>query len=251
MNASHAFAATLRRHFRGEIDFIMRRSNTRAQLNDDITRLGAKPLRHLVQRAPGDVQFRPFAPRVNQRNRRSRWIDHINRAAIGHMNPEEKTSLIRNQAIATGELLVGRFRSINGHDVVSMHLLRGQQRPVACSQRLSDPPVRGVEARERLRLVLSDVNSGNTPNECAQANACRVQRRELLNRKSRCCSVGHLNLSGAALLVAGGVPVAAGVVDLPICRWRSQAIETLRVLAMRAGHAIEFCQGRVITKERL
>ena len=104
MNFFHAERATLPDDFRGEIDFIMRRTNTRAQLHDHVRGLGAEAIDHLLDRIGDDTKLGAFASGVRKSDSQRFWIDDINCAAVGDVNSQSNTALIRDNAVAAGEL---------------------------------------------------------------------------------------------------------------------------------------------------
>ncbi len=61
MNFIQACRATLLHNFRREIDLVMRRANTRAELRDDIRSACGEPIRHHADRPWHNAELRPFS----------------------------------------------------------------------------------------------------------------------------------------------------------------------------------------------
>ena len=72
---------------------------------------------------------------MNQTDRRRFRIDYINRAAIGDPDPEGNMTLVCEQSIAAGELVICP-QSIDHSNIGCVNLFGGNQRPIA----YSDPP---------------------------------------------------------------------------------------------------------------
>src|SRR5438477_1652514 len=97
--------ATLPGNFGGEINFVMRRPNAGAELRDQIARPDTKSLAHPFNCAPNDSEGSSFLARMNQTNCCCILVNQIDRAAVGHINPEANIPLIRNQPITPFETL--------------------------------------------------------------------------------------------------------------------------------------------------
>jgi hypothetical protein len=108
-------------------------------------------------------------------NGRRDWIDKINGAAIGHVDPESEAALICNQPIASGMFLVHGHRPIDNFDLIAVDLFSREQRPIAHAQRDPYLPVDSVKTLERLSFVVSDIDAGDALNKGVTTNASQVQ----------------------------------------------------------------------------
>ena len=167
----------------GEIDFIMRRPNAGTELDNQIGSARPKMLRHCFNGLRRDPKLGPFLPGMHQANRAPNRIDQINRAAIGHVNAEAKAALIRDQAIAAVEAFVPRWGGPDHSDVISMHLLRGDERSGTEAGLGSDLAMDAVQAGERLRFVVRHLDPGHAQSEPMHDLGPRAERRKLFSRK--------------------------------------------------------------------
>ena len=83
---------------------------------------------------------------MHEANSERDWIDKVNRAAIGHVNPERDFALIGDEAVATGEFFTRCLCKIDNRDLVAVNLFGGEQWPVSHSERAANFKMRGIEA---------------------------------------------------------------------------------------------------------
>ena len=97
--------ATLPDDFGGEIDFVVRRANTRAELHDHVRWIGAEAINHLPDRVGDDTKLGAFATGMHKTDGRRFWIDNVNRATVCDVNAQRDTALIGDNAVAAREFL--------------------------------------------------------------------------------------------------------------------------------------------------
>jgi len=147
MNFFDAERATLPNNFRGEIDFVVRRTNAGTKLHDQVRGIRAEAIDHLRNRVRDDAELGAFAPGMHQTDSRRFGIDNVNRATIGHVNAERDTESIRNDAVATGEFFVTFHWCIPNRDFVPVNLFGGKQRPIAESSGIANALMSFVKPR--------------------------------------------------------------------------------------------------------
>ncbi len=179
MHADNAGIATLARDLGREIDFVMRRPNTRAYLRDEIARWHAESCFKQRDRARDDAEFGAFATGMNEADGAPFAVDEINGGAIGDVNAERQIALVSNQTIAAVETSIGRQRLIDDRDLVAMNLFRGREGKIANFP--AQFPMDGIEVGERDVLIVRDIDAGNAPGE-AVPHAQGVERDKLLER---------------------------------------------------------------------
>ena len=180
---THTLRATLFYNFRGEIDFVMRRTNAGTQLHNQVGRSRSEARAHLRDRIRDDAQLCPFAAGVDETDGRRFWIDNINRATIGDMNAEQNFPLVRDDSVATGELSAQFNWSIDNRNFVSVNLFCGKQRPIFHTNFASNVSMRGFESSQCPGFIVRNVDAGDPPDKSVPANAARFKRCELLNRR--------------------------------------------------------------------
>ena len=126
----HALRPTLPDNFCREIDFIMRRTYAGTELHDKVGRIRSEMCFHLPDGIHNDAKLRAFFSGVHEANRRFFLIDNVNRTAIGDVNAERNTSLIRDHGVARDKLLVRLNCSVEHRDLICVYLLDSHQRPV-------------------------------------------------------------------------------------------------------------------------
>ena len=183
MNFLHAERATLPDNFRSEIDFVTRRTNTRAELHDHVCGIGAEALNHLRNRARDNAELGAFTPGMHQTDSRRFWIDNVNGATIGDVNAERDTESIRNDAVTTGEFFVTFHWCIPNRDFVPVNLFGGKQRPIAESSGIANALMGFFKPRQCFRFIVRDVD----PRDPLRKNVTTVrqlcQGSELFNRQ--------------------------------------------------------------------
>ncbi len=190
VNFFHAMLSTDAHNLSRKIYLIMRRSNARAQLHDQISWRRTKPRRHQVNRSPGNSQLTPLPARMHQTEDAADRINKVNRATIGHVDSEAHVGLIRNQTIAGGETLVGRGRTIDHCHLRAVHLLGGHEwhRPESVFR--ADVSMDRIESTQRLRLVMPHIDSRDAVDKNVHAPRRSGKRGKVLDRQ-RTIRVGH------------------------------------------------------------
>ena len=184
VNLFHAQRATLPDNFRGEIDFVMRRTNTRAELHDRVRGIGAEAINHLRYGVRDNAELGAFASGVYKTDRRRFWIDDVNSTTVSDVDTECDAALIRDQAVAAGEFAAHRAAAaiIDNCDFVSVNLLSGEKRPVADTDRVANFAMRGVEPLQHFGFVMPrrrGVDAGNSMRENVAADSDSAQRGKL------------------------------------------------------------------------
>jgi hypothetical protein len=116
---------------------------------------------------------------MNQPDCRRLWIDKVNCAAIRDVNAKRNLSLIRDQAVRARELFVALDRLIDNGNLVSVNLLRGQERPISDSNIVAIFAMNGIQTPERFRFVRRDVDVWNARDERVANIRNRIKRWEL------------------------------------------------------------------------
>jgi hypothetical protein len=181
VNFVYALRAALFDDLRDEIGFVMRRTNAGTELHDQVGRLRSEACAHLRDRIRNDAQLGPFAAGMDKSDGRRFWVDNVNRATIGNMNAEKNFSLVRDEAVATVELLARFNWSIDNRNSVSVNLFGGKQRPTFHTNFASNVSMRGFESPQRFGFIVRNIDSGDPPDESVPANAARFKRRKLLD----------------------------------------------------------------------
>jgi hypothetical protein len=102
------------------------------------------------------------------------------------MNAERDPGLICNETIAPREIFVRLDQYIDNCNLVPVNLFGGEQRPIAHANCAPDFPMRRFESTYRFGFPVRNVDPLNAFDKCVPANACRIDRRKLLDRKSFC-----------------------------------------------------------------
>src|ERR1700730_17856277 len=118
----HAFGAALLDNFCREIDFVMRRTNARAELHNQFGRVRSEPFPHLLYRFWDNRELGPIFSGMDETDGRRFWINNVNRATIGDVNPERDFSLIRDDAVTAREFFVARRWNIDNRNFITVNL---------------------------------------------------------------------------------------------------------------------------------
>ncbi len=177
VNLFHTERPTLPDDFRCEIDFVVRRANTRAELHDHVRGIGAEAINHLPDRIRDNPELSAFATGMRQTDSRRFWIDNVNGAAIGDVNAERDAPLIGDDAVAAGEFCAGRVGALrrpdaaarrpylNNCDFVPVNLFGGKERPIADADCVANFVMRGVEPLQHFRFIMRNLDAGNSLGE--------------------------------------------------------------------------------------
>ena len=139
--------------------------------------------RQLIDGRSGDIELSTLASGMDQANRRSAWIDHVNGAAIGNVDPERDLALVGDESVAPVKMNVGFHWPIDNCNFVAVNLFGGEQRPFGHADCLANVGVSDLESPERLGFILRHVNPGNSPGEDVTATFDRSERGKLLDWK--------------------------------------------------------------------
>lgn len=120
---------------------------------------------------------------MDQSNRLTHRIDQINRATVRDVNAKAHAALICDQPVATLEACILRRRRFDNSDVISMHLLRGNERRVADSMLAPDFPMHAIQPGERLRFIVRHLDPRHAQGEPVRDLRQRAQRGKLFSRK--------------------------------------------------------------------
>ncbi len=104
-----AECAALPDNFNGEIAFVMRRANARAELHDHLRGIGTEAFYHLSDRVCDDAKLGAFASGMHKANRRCFGVDDVNCATIRDVNAERDAALITYDTVAAGEFFAARY----------------------------------------------------------------------------------------------------------------------------------------------
>ena len=99
----YAERGTLPDNFAGKIDFVVRRANTRAELNDHVCGTGSEAIDHLSDCIRDNSELGAFTAGMHQTDGRCFWIDDVNSATVCDVNAQRDAALIRDDAVAAGE----------------------------------------------------------------------------------------------------------------------------------------------------
>ena len=140
----------------GEIDFVARRADARAELRDELARLAPELANHSLDGDGDDTELRAFAPGVQQADDVPAWIGEKNRAAIRDVDAEANGAIRGEQSIRRAHRRA-RVR-VHGRDVRAVHLLRANEAPLPETERGARGSVRTIRALERDRAIPSHIN---------------------------------------------------------------------------------------------
>jgi len=111
-----------------EICLVERRTDTWAELDNEIAGVAAKGFSHALDGHADDAEFAPFSPGVEQGDDPAHRIDQIDRAAIRDIDPEAHREVRRDDSIDRPNR---RHRmGIDDRDFPAMNLLAENEVPV-------------------------------------------------------------------------------------------------------------------------
>jgi hypothetical protein len=189
VDRAHAEIPALPDDVGGKIDFVMRWSNTRTQLDNQVGWTRPELISHRLNRVRDHAEFGAFLAGMDESDRATNGIDEINRTAIGNVYAETDPMLISDDPIAIGETFVRRDRHVHNGNLFPMDLLRGDERSRAQLMFGANFSMNTVESCERFGLVVRHLDAGNTERETVDHLRQRAQRREMFDRK---LSFAHL-----------------------------------------------------------
>jgi hypothetical protein len=182
----HALHSTLFDNFRRKIDLVVRRANTRTQLNNHVCGIRSETLNHLCNCVADDAEFGAFASGMHQTDGWRFWIDNVNRATVGDVNAHRDPGLICNESIAPGEMFVRIDRCIDNCNLVSVNLLGGEQPPTADANCVANFAMSCLKSPECLGFAMRNIDAWDSSREDVSTNSARIDRGELLDGKSFC-----------------------------------------------------------------
>lgn len=171
---------------RGEIRFVVWRTNARTELHNEILRARTKMFGQRADSVGDNAKLRSFFPRMHQSNRIAYRIHDENGAAISNINGETYAALICDQSVTTVETFVRCDRLVDNTDAPAVYLLSGNERGAAKSMSLSDFAMNGVQPRERFHFIVREIDIRDTQGETVNDVVQRAERRKLFNRKLAC-----------------------------------------------------------------
>src|ERR1043166_745692 len=156
MDFFHAQRTTLPDNFGSEIDFVMWRTNTRAELHDHVRGIGSEVINHLPDRVRDDAELGAFASGMHETDRGRFWIDNVNCAAVSDVNTRCDTALVGNDAVAAGEFAAHRATAatIYNCDFVPVNLFSSEQRPVSNTDCIANFAMGGAEPRQDFSFIV-------------------------------------------------------------------------------------------------
>src|SRR5215475_9155848 len=112
-------------NFRSEIDFVVRRTNTRAKLHDHVRGIGAEAFSHFSNRVCDNPKLGASPSGVHEPDGGCLWIHDVNSATVSDVNAKCDAALIRDDTIARWEFTAHRAAATAIDDCyfVSMDLL--------------------------------------------------------------------------------------------------------------------------------
>ncbi len=182
MHVAHSSGASLPHDLGCEVDLVMRRTNARAELHDEVFRSGAADLAHLLDRARNDAEFGAFPARVDEPDEPRAAIHEIDRSAIRHINREADSRRRRDQSIDAwdSDLL------IDDRNVAAVHLLGSRKGLPGEAEVVSSLAMHTPEPRERGLPVGDDIDAPRTAlDESRAEKRQRIERRERFDRTER------------------------------------------------------------------
>ena len=165
VNFPHTCGTTLLDNLGGEIDFVMRGPNARAELRNEVGCLHPEAFVQQFDCVCGNSQCASFFARVDQTDSAEVAINEIKGAAIGDVDAETNIALVGNQSIAISEATIVGERRIDDGDFVSMHLLRRNKRTLLQAKFAPRAPMNFVETIEHNGFVVRQFDAGNAPNK--------------------------------------------------------------------------------------
>src|SRR5437899_10600517 len=159
----------------------MRWTNARTELHDHVRGIGAEAINHLPDRVRDDAELGAFAPGMHQTDRRCFRIHNVKSAAVGDVNAQRDAALVCNDAVAARELAAHRAAAtaIYNCDLVSVDLLRAEQRPVADADCIANFAMRRFKTLQYFGFIGRNIDARNSLREKVATNSNRAQRRKL------------------------------------------------------------------------
>ena len=160
----YAERAALPHNFRCEVDFVVRRANTRAELDDDLGQIGPEERRHLRNCIRDDAELGAFASGMDQTDGRRFRIDNVNGTAVCDIDAQRDTAFTGNEPIAAGEFAahIAAAAIVDNCDLISVDLLSSKQRPIAHSDCIANFAVGGFEPLQYFDLIGRNIDSWNS-----------------------------------------------------------------------------------------
>src|SRR5262249_349234 len=189
--------AALPDDFGSKIDFVVRWPNAGAELNNYVGGIGAEAFNHLPDRVRDDPKLGSFASGMHKANSRCFWIQGVNCAAVRDVNAERDAALIRDNSVATVEFPAinpagdsGRYSAFDNGDLVSVDLLRGEQRPIEKPGCVANFAMRGIEPLQHFGFIMRNVDAGNSVREDVMTDSDRAERRKLFEGQMHHLKIG-------------------------------------------------------------
>ena len=187
MDGADSGVVELADNLRCKINFVVRRTNARAELRDHPCGDAAVVFDHRFDCGADDCEFRSFFPAMHAADGATLGIDDENGPAIGDVNAEANARIVRDERIDIPDWR-RRFR-IHGGDSGSVNLLRGGEAMSAEAKLHAELFVCFSEPCERGLAVGGYVNAGREAGEGVndgQAGKCGVCFARAVHQRARC-----------------------------------------------------------------
>lgn len=106
---------------------------------------------------------------MNKAKRALDRIDQIDGRAIGHVNSESDSCLIRKQTVTSRVAFAAGRRLIDDRNLTPVDLFRGDERHLSHPERLAHLPMHAVQSSQRFYLFARDIDPGNSPDKSMPA----------------------------------------------------------------------------------
>jgi hypothetical protein len=185
VNFFYAERAALPDNFRGEIDFVMRRANARAELHDQIRGLGTEAINHCSDRVWDDTELSAFASGMHKSYGRLLWIENVNSTTVSDVNAQRDTGLIGDDAVAARKVAAhgAAATTIDDADFVSVNLFGYEKRPTAHADCVANFAMGSIEPLQHFSFIVQNIYAGNSLREDVARSPNRAECRKLLERQ--------------------------------------------------------------------
>ena len=176
MHGADAGGPGLREDRGGEVDFVKRRADARAELHDDVRGLAAEFALHFLDRDRGDAEFGAFAPGVQQRDDAALGIDEEDGTAVGDVNAEADARVGGDEPVGTRDGC-GALRIDDG-DFTAVDLIGGDEDAIRESGAGAGGDVKFSEPGEGGFAFHFHIEAGNASDEAVADGGNFVERRK-------------------------------------------------------------------------
>ena len=163
MHRADSGGAGLREDGGGEVDFVKRRADARAELHDEAGRIASEFALHFPDGGGGDAEAGAVSAGVQQRDDAAFGIDEKDGAAVGDVDAEADARIGGDEAIGVCDGCNGL--GIDDGDFAAVDLICGDEDMVAKSGAGAGRDMEFIETRERDFTFHFHIEPWNAPDE--------------------------------------------------------------------------------------